>query len=124
MGFMATIMFVDDDILALELMGKSASLLGYSPILCDSGLESLTLLNKLSPDIIFVDHSLADIDGVKLIRQMRENPKSDGIGIIMLSAGHRAWDADGAYSAGANKYLQKPLSLDVLAETIHEFVRV
>ena len=124
MGFMATIMFVDDDILALELMGKSASLLGYSPILCDSGLDSLELLKKVTPDIIFVDHSLADTDGVWLIRQMRENPKSDGIGIIMLSAGHHGIDAEGALSAGANKYLQKPLSLDILAETIHEFVRV
>jgi DNA-binding response OmpR family regulator len=121
---MATIMFVDDDILALELMGKSASLLGYSPITCDSGMDSLELLKKVSPDIIFVDHSLADIDGVWLIKKMRENPRLSGVGIIMLSAGHHTIDAEGAIQAGADKYLQKPLSLDILAETVNEFVRV
>jgi CheY-like chemotaxis protein len=121
---MANIMFIDDDILTLELMGKSASLLGYNPILCDSGLNSLELLKKDQPDIIFVDHSLADIDGITLIKEIREQPTINGIGIIMLSAGHGSIDADSAILAGANKYIQKPLSLDTLAETIHEFVKV
>ena len=50
---MAKILFIDDDIMALELMGKSASLLGYSPILCDSGLGSLGIL-KIIPRISFL----------------------------------------------------------------------
>jgi len=121
---MAKILFVDDDILALELMGKSASLLGYSPILCDSGLESLEILKNYSPDIIIVDHSLNDIDGISLIRKMREIKHLSGISILMLSAGHGFIDEEKAIKAGADKYLQKPLSLDVLAETIHQYVRV
>ncbi|MBI9051783.1 MAG: response regulator, partial [Anaerolineaceae bacterium] len=113
-------MFIDDDILTLELMGKSASLLGYTPILCDSGLDSLKMLEEVYPDIIFVDHSMSDIDGISLIKQMRENPRINGIGIVMLSAGHGSIDAKTAVDAGANKYIQKPLSLDGLAKTIHE----
>jgi DNA-binding response OmpR family regulator len=120
---MAKILFIDDDILTLELMGKSASLLGYDPILCDSGMDSLELLYKDQPDIIFVDHSLADIDGITLIKKLREHPMVNGIGIIMLSAGHGSIDANSAVLAGANKYMQKPLSLDALANTIHEFVK-
>ena len=121
---MAKILFVDDDIMALELMGKSASLLGYSPILCDSGLGSLEILKNYSPDIIFVDHSLNDIDGIALIKMMRQLQHLSTISIVMLSAGHGSIDSDSAVRAGADKYLQKPLSLDLLAETIHAYVRV
>lgn len=123
-GVMAKILFVDDDIMALELMGKSASLLGYSPILCDSGLGSLEILKNYSPDIIFVDHSLNDIDGISLIKEMRLLNHLNDVSIVMLSAGHGFIDAEKAVKAGADKYLQKPLSLDMLAETIHAYVRV
>ena len=124
MVVMVKILFVDDDIMALELMGKSASLLGYSPILCDSGLGSLEILKNYSPDIIFVDHSLSDIDGIALIKKMRQLDHLSKISIVMLSAGYGSLDADSAVKAGADKYLQKPLSLDLLAETIHAYACV
>jgi DNA-binding response OmpR family regulator len=120
---MAKILFIDDDLMALELMGKSASLLGYSPILCESGLASLKIIDDNAPDIIFVDHSLFDIDGMTLIQKIRKKKHPSHVRIVMLSAGHGYCDAEYAIKAGADRYLQKPLSMDVLSETIQELIR-
>ena len=55
---------------------------------------------------------------------MRQLNHLNDVSIVMLSAGHGFIDAETAVKAGADKYLQKPLSLDLLAETIHTYVRV
>ena len=64
---MARILFVDDDPHTLEILGKAVEVFGHQAIWASDGQAALRIASEQSPDIIFVDLSLPDIDGLALL---------------------------------------------------------
>jgi two-component system, cell cycle response regulator DivK len=118
---MATILFVDDDPLTLALLAKTAEMYGHRPLLALSGGEALESAVELCPDIIFVDHLLADMDGLAVIRSLCANAATGSIPIILLSAGQELDIEHTALSAGAVAFLHKPVQLHVFQEIVDHY---
>ena len=118
---MARILFIDDDLDTLRLMNSAVVLFGHHALLASSGQEGIHVAGKEAPDLIMIDLSLCDMDGIEVIQLIKTNPLISGIPIVMISASSAAGLADKVKAAGAKEYLQKPIQLQILQDVIRKY---
>ena len=118
---MATILFVDDDPFTLETLKKSVLLFGHEAVLASSGGEALTLAATRSPDLILTDMRLPDMDGLTLVKQLKQDAITKDIAVVVLSASAEMDIAELARAAGAKDFLSKPVRLNTLQEVIQRY---
>ena len=82
---MKKILVVDNDKLILEFMNSMLSEQGYEVVTAQSGLSALDILVTYTPDIIFVDLVMPNIEGRKLCKIIRGMPKLKGVYLVILS---------------------------------------
>ena len=75
----------------------------------------------MGPDLIFMDMELPDVDGVKTTAILRQNPKTSHIPVVAITAWISALWQEKAAKVGIVTYLIKPISPQVLKETIEEY---
>ena len=120
---MAKILFIDDDPDIRPLMRVTLTKLGHQPSLAARGEEGLRMAKAEVFDLIVVDLMMPDMDGFEVIRQLRANPSTKDVQILVLTARTQAADQDSALEAGANSYLPKPFSADLLHRRIAEMLK-
>lgn len=120
---MPPILFIDDDVLALQLMSKVTDLLGFRAITSTSPSSALALAQREKPSLILVDMQMDEMDGTEFVRQVRQRPGIASLPVFILTAGTGAADADRARRAGADGLLMKPLGLNTLSQTIQAYLR-
>ena len=105
---MAKIMIVDDDVEATSLLESFLSLDGYEAASINDSTGALNLANSFVPDLILLDLMMPVLDGFKLCRMLREDPKFTRTPVIILTALNDEDSKAVAYGAGASDYLTKP----------------
>jgi two-component system, cell cycle response regulator DivK len=115
------LLFIDDDIMTLQLMSKIAGILGFQAILCSSAREGLQMAAQEKPALIFVDMQMGEMDGIEFVREARTQPELSKMPVLICSAGTGSNDEEKARQAGASGYLSKPLSLNKLLKTVENF---
>ncbi|MCR3922428.1 MAG: response regulator transcription factor [Firmicutes bacterium] len=100
-----SILVVEDDKYIMSLITMFLKDEGYKTVAAATGKEALALFYANNPDIILLDLGLPDIDGMEVIRQIRE--KSDAP-IIVVSAREEVTDKISALYSGADDYMTKP----------------
>lgn len=107
------ILIVDDDLHIQRLYKEEFEEEGYEVVIASNGQEAIELFNREEPDLVTLDILLPDIDGIRLLRQMKEkNPK---VPIIMSTA----YDYRDDFAVWASEaYLVKSSDLDELKSTI------
>ncbi|MEN6410687.1 MAG: response regulator [Anaerolineaceae bacterium] len=118
---MARILYVDDDPITLDILGRATEVLGHQPILAPSSNQALDTAQKELPDLIMLEMMMPGIDGITLLKMLREKETTAHIPVIVLSAGAALDDEDRVRAAGAQAYLTKPISLVKLAATIDQY---
>lgn len=118
---MTRILFVDDDPNTLQTLSKSAQILGYQALQAHSGQEAVSAAVNQLPDLIVTDMNLPDMDGLSLIRLLRQDSRTAGLAIVVLSASPEFDAAELARTAGADEFLAKPVRLQTLQETIERY---
>lgn len=98
--------------------------LGYGTFFVDNGEAALAAALDAEPQILVVDAELGGIDGIGLIRALRETKLGRGIYMLLLTAGGDEDRLVEAYEAGADDYLVKPLKERVLAARLRAGARV
>ena len=110
-----TILIIDDEPAIRRSMSGVFSDEGYNVICAENGTHALSLLEKETPDLIFLDIWLPDSDGLKLLPGFKkEHPQ---VPIIMISGHGTIETAVQATKMGAFDFIEKPLSLDKLIIT-------
>ncbi len=117
---MARILFVDDDPYTLETLGKAVEVFGHQPLWATNGQEAMQVASQQAPEIIFLDMSLPDIGGIELIGKLRGVASLADTPILVLSASPELDAAELALKAGAQAYLNKPIRLQTLLDTIQQ----
>jgi DNA-binding response OmpR family regulator len=117
---MAKVLFVDDDMLTLQLMDTASMLLGHQAILCANGKTAMTVAKEQKPDLILIDLGLQDMDGLTLTKMLANQIDTSRIPILIVTAGHTLEDEQKSLQAGARGMLQKPLRLEVLKQAISD----
>jgi two-component system cell cycle response regulator DivK len=118
---MTRILFVDDDPITLKMLCKLAEMEGHDTMTADSGKMALSTATEAAPDLIILDMSMPDMDGISVIREMRARPETAQIPIVILSAGFELDAPEQVTAAGAQGYLSKPINVQELQEVIDKF---
>ncbi len=83
---MKTVLVVDNQPLILKFMEELIEKQGHRPVLASSGLEALEALQRVKPDLVFLDLVMPNIDGQKLCRILRSDPRLRETKVVILSA--------------------------------------
>jgi len=102
------ILIVDDDRDTLRLVGLLLQRKGYEIIASERGAQGLEKAFQEKPDLILLDVMMPDMDGFEVLRQVRGNPATSGIPVIMFTAKTQVDDKVAGFEAGADDYLTKP----------------
>jgi len=82
-----------------------------------SAESALALLHEKAPDLLILDVWLGEgISGLALCRQIKDDPRTAGVKIVLLSACGQQSDIAAGMAAGADYYMVKPFSPEVLLE--------
>jgi DNA-binding NtrC family response regulator len=111
-----TLLVIDDEPGMLALVDRFATGLRFSVVSHTGGRRALALVSEVRPDVVLVDLRLPEIDGLEMLRGIRE---IDPTCAVVLMTGHASVDsAIEAVRIGALDYLTKPLDLDRLRELL------
>jgi len=117
------ILVVEDDGDLRANIVDMVSLEGYKVISVDNGLDALTLAQKYQPVLIISDIMMPQLDGFKLTDTLRNQPETEHIPIIMLTArAERAFIRHGM-ELGADDYITKPFHKTELLSSIKARLR-
>ena len=118
---MACILFVDDDPMTLETLTKAVTLFGHQALIASNAKQGIVLATKEKPDLIFSDMRLVDMDGLELVKALKELPETASIPVLILSASPVMNAEHKALEVGAQAYLTKPIRLQTLLDIIQEY---
>lgn len=105
------ILVVEDDTPIRNLIATTLKTHDYKYLLAQNGEEAIIQASTHDPDVVFLDLGLPDIDGVEIIKKIRE---WSNMPIIVISARSEDEDKIEALDAGADDYLTKPFSVEEL----------
>lgn len=119
-----TIVIIEDDSAIRSVLNIALKGAGYTIVKeAESGDEGLKLVNELKPSLILLDLMLPGIDGFSVCSKIRENPETASIPIIMLTARSDENDIIRGLECGADDYITKPFSRQVLLARIRAVLR-
>lgn len=114
------ILVIDDDIAILEVIKFILQEKGYTvTTLSDSTLVE-KYLSLHDPHMIFVDFWMAGLNGKKVVTQLKSNPHSQHIPIVMISANHEVKKI--AQEIHANDFLAKPFDIQDLTTMVEKYI--
>jgi PAS domain S-box-containing protein len=87
-----------------------------------TGLDGLAAIRARRPDLILLDMHLPDISGMELLKHLRQDPHTDSIPIVIVSADALTQQIDAAFEAGATHYLTKPVSVSELLGVVDDLL--
>ena len=114
------ILLIEDDASIIRFLSLSLDKNGYKVIEARNGIEGISLFMSDNPDLILLDLGLPDIDGMEVLRQIRQ--KSD-VPIIVVSARGQEREKISALDQGADDYVTKPFSAEELLARIRVGLR-
>lgn len=109
---------VDDDPSMVELMSALIEKAGHTVRTAASSLTALAEVLVQKPDILVVDLMMPDLDGIDLCSMLRAKPSTSGIKIVVVSAKTYEFDRKRALGAGADGFIQKPISAETFIPRI------
>ena len=120
------ILAVDDDDVSLRLLAHHLEGAGHEVILARNGKEALGIALEVAPDVIVSDWKMPEMNGLELVRALRNCSKGQQIYLILLT-GTGVDDDDStvdAFAAGIDDFVTKPFSPPVLLARVHAGSRV
>ena len=117
------LLVVEDIPNVLELLEVTLRFQGYEVISAHNGEEALDILEKETPALIISDILMPKLDGFSMVQKLRNNPKTQNIPVIFLSATYvTPEDRMFAMSLGASRFIEKPIDTEDFLLTIAELL--
>lgn len=114
------VMVVDDDPMMIDLARYQLQSRGYEVLTAETGQEALKLNADQHSEVVLTDLQLPDIDGIELVRQLKEN--APGTEIIMVTGYGSVNGAIEATKAGAFYFIEKPVEFEELFVLIEKAI--
>lgn len=117
---MTTVLVVDDDPLILRSLRITLAAHGFAVVTASDGTSAVEVFASGGPDVVVLDLGLPDLDGIAVIRELRERST---VPIVVLSARVDSADKVAALDAGADDYVTKPFEVGEFLARIRAAVR-
>lgn len=109
MTYKSRILIVDDNPLNINLLEKKLPSKKYEIIRASSGEDALEKANKELPDLILLDIVMPDLDGYEVTRRLKNDPRTNDIPIILVTALQETDDKIKGLESGADEFLNRPV---------------
>lgn len=117
------ILVVEDEPAQREVLAYNIRAEGYSVSTAEAGDEALLAVKETPPDLIVLDWMLPHVSGIEVCRQLKSQPETHRIPVIMLSARGEETDRVRGLETGADDYMVKPYSVAELLARIRTQLR-
>jgi DNA-binding response OmpR family regulator len=118
------ILVVDDERYILHILDFSLGAEGYEVITAGDGEQAVERTKVDHPDLIVMDIMMPKMDGFEACKQIKSDPDTKDIPVIMLTAKGRDIDRKRGIDAGADEYLTKPFSPAKLIERVQTVLHI
>jgi two-component system chemotaxis response regulator CheY len=117
---MAKALVVDDSRVVRMILAKILRELGYEVKEAANGREALEVLEteKTAVKLVLADWNMPEINGLELLKRLRQNPELGTLAVVMVTTETEIDQMVVALEAGANEYVMKPFTKDILMEKL------
>jgi DNA-binding response OmpR family regulator len=119
---MPKILVVEDTQDTRELLHLYFRMAGFDVVLAADGSQGLYMIASEKPDVIITDVCMPDMDGIEMIKQLRSEPETASIPIMVFTA-RGSETTKRAIEAGATKAFYKPFDFDELVKIVADMVQ-
>ncbi len=113
-----TILVVDDDPDALNIVQTFLEAQGYRVVLARDGKQALAIVQEEHPRLMLLDVMMPGMDGWEVAKTVKTHPDLDDVRIVMLTARSDFEDKQKGLHAGADDYIVKPIRLSDLRDKV------
>lgn len=117
------LLLIDDDPNLILLVKDYLEFRGYQVVTAENGREALDILEAKTPDMIICDVMMPEMDGYAFVQHVRENPKTDWIPVLFLSAKGQSQDRVKGLNTGADVYMVKPFEPEELVAQVESSLK-
>jgi DNA-binding NarL/FixJ family response regulator len=122
-GDQKQLLLIDDDPNLILLVKDYLEFRGFAVNTAGNGREALDMLDSTSPDMIICDVMMPEMDGYAFVKQVRENPETEWIPILFLSAKGQSQDRVKGLNTGADVYMVKPFEPEELVAQVESSLK-
>jgi two-component system chemotaxis response regulator CheY len=117
---MAIALVVDDSRAIRMILAKTLRELGYEVREAANGREGMEVLEaeKNAITLVLVDWNMPEVNGMELLKQLRQKPELASVVVMMVTTETELSQMAAALEAGANEYVMKPFTKDILVEKL------
>lgn len=120
---MPLILVVDDDALNREVIEAFLTLEHYSVLMAHNGASALKQLDRSPrPDLVILDVKMPDMSGYELCQRIKQNPVTQQIKVLMITAYDGRKEREQGFAAGADDYMTRPFEGDMLIRKVKELL--
>jgi DNA-binding NarL/FixJ family response regulator len=112
------LLLIDDDPNLILLVKDYLEFRGYQVVTAENGREALELLEQHVPDLIICDVMMPEMDGYSLVKHIRQDPRTNRIPVLFLSAKGQSQDRVKGLNEGADVYMVKPFEPEELVAQV------
>jgi len=117
---MAKALVVDDSRAVRMILARTLKELGFEVREAANGREALEVIEteKTAVTLVLADWNMPEINGLELLKQLRQKPELASLVVVMVTTETELDQMAAALEAGANEYVMKPFTKDILVEKL------
>ncbi|MGD0668990.1 MAG: response regulator [Bryobacteraceae bacterium] len=117
---MAKALVVDDSRAVRMILARTLKELGFEVREAANGREALEVIEaeKTAVTLVLADWNMPEINGLELLKQLRQKPELSSLVVVMVTTETELDQMAAALEAGANEYVMKPFTKDILVEKL------
>ena len=115
---------VDDEPVNVKVLQRKLEQAGYEVQMATNGFECLEKIEEDRPDIVLLDIMMPDMDGVETCKRLKNNPKTETIPVIFVTAKMERTDKISGLESGAIDYITKPIDMEETMARINTHLRL
>src|SRR5450631_4106557 len=117
---MAKALVVDDSRAVRMIIGRTLKEIGYEVCEAANGREALQVIEneKTGLALLMTDWNMPEMNGLELLKRVRQDPQLSSLVVVMVTTETELDQMVSALEAGANEYVMKPFTKDILVEKL------
>lgn len=116
------ILVIDDSNTNIVLLEAVFSSDGYIMLTSNNAKEALQIVEKEKPEIILLDLNMPEISGFDFLSRIKDNKKTCGIPVIIVSAFTDEMTIKSTFSLGAAAFIKKPIDIPLIRTTVADLL--
>ena len=117
---MAKALVVDDSRAVRMILARTLKELGFEVREAANGREALEVIEteKTAVSLVLADWNMPEINGLELLKRLRQKPELSSLVVVMVTTETELDQMAAALEAGANEYVMKPFTKEILVEKL------